>query len=748
MKAAASVMKKTARQGETFPVLIMKNPHSAQNPAHAAAKTRSCGGATGTVTSNAASTAAANMADCAGVFACCPFGASMIFIVYQLEMRAAYLSYGFCAVIFQLALLRELAALMTGHELMIGLCLSSWLAWSAAGCAVRVPASAAAVFAVSGAASVALCRIAGGFIDPGIIPGIFRQAFFAVVLCAPAALASGMAARALLGKPREFYCWEAAGAFIAGIIYSAFLAPVLRIEIICAAAGTVFFAVCARKNPIAIAAVAATAALGAWLAGQTVALRYGGFAVAEIVQTPYSRIALAGNYSAGTLFENGLVSAAWPAPEYYEPPVHIPLLAVRQPRKILLLGAGAPLAAREAQKHGPPEIDIVSADAAWLETARALAPKEKNISFIAADPRACLRGGARYDAIINLSGEPASAALNRLYTAEFFRAASAALTPGGILAFELASSETYISPAEAGLNGSVISAAGEAFPEIKLVPGAKMLVLASREKINLSPERLSAAWKARKIQSSFARPETFPFLLSPERMKWLAKTLPAAPPNTDEKPAAYLHSLKLFSDKSSAPAALACCALLAACAFFARGKIIAAAKYLKEPAHAAVFAAGFAGMAVETALLLRYQPVYGALYRQLGLLFSAFMLGLAAGGRLGGRFEGRAWLPCLCCAACAAGAAFYPNQWLPQGLAGGTAVFCALLFAAGASGGAVYSALASGGAKVYAADLWGACAGAVMPALAAPALSVKAALLIAALAAACGAAAARSARHE
>jgi len=118
----------------------------------------------------------------------------------------------------------------------------------------------------------------------------------------------------------------------------------------------------------------------------------------------------------------------------------------------------------------------------------------------------------------------------------------------------------------------------------------------------------------------------------------------------------------------------------------------------------------------------------------LGFLFAAFMLGLFVGGRIGTNFK--TWLLCLCCAGWAAIASQYPAAHLPVGAAGGTAVFCAWLFVAGVISGAIYSSVArdgQNGAPIYSADLWGACAGAIVPAIIAPMWSIKIALAAAAI---------------
>jgi len=56
-------------------------------------------------------------------------------------------------------------------------------------------------------------------------------------------------------------------------------------------------------------------------------------------------------------------------------------------------------------------------------------------------------------------------------------------------------------------------------------------------------------------------------------------------------------------------------------------------------ASLAVFASGFGASALQMVLLLAHQVVFGSLYRQVGLIVTAFMLGLAVGGFVGNRWR-------------------------------------------------------------------------------------------------------------
>ena len=76
-----------------------------------------------------------------------------------------------------------------------------------------------------------------------------------------------------------------------------------------------------------------------------------------------------------------------------------------------------------------------------------------------------------FDAIILDLPEPATGALNRFYTGEFFAKARALLRPGGILALGLPSSENYWSPELVRRNASIYATLRTAFPNVTALPG-------------------------------------------------------------------------------------------------------------------------------------------------------------------------------------------------------------------------------------------------------------------------------------
>jgi spermidine synthase len=116
----------------------------------------------------------------------------------------------------------------------------------------------------------------------------------------------------------------------------------------------------------------------------------------------------------------------------------------------------------------------------------------------------------------------------------------------------------------------------------------------------------------------------------------LAETEEAA--NSDERPVVYRETLRLWASRFIGPVGRAPGtppgALTAAAALFALAFLVALAAGRRHHGFGRIIlvgAAGFAGMLLETLVLLRYQVQQGILYRDIGILLTGFMAGLTAG---------------------------------------------------------------------------------------------------------------------
>lgn len=469
-------------------------------------------------------------------------------------------------------------------------------------------------------------------------------------------------------------------------------------------------------------------------------LRWGHRQVAEVRDTPYGRLTISRDEGQVVVYRDGALlfeSQGTSAEEF----VHPSALQVERPRRILVLGGSCEGLLWEALKHEPECIVAVEMDRAFFDSVVRHLPAEARVPFedprvevTTADPRGYLKRYGGWDLILVGAGEPTSGASNRLYTTEFFRLASARLNPGGVLALRLRSSENIWTPLLARRNASIHRALADAFPHTGALPGANLLLLASRSPLVVDPDELAARWRDRGVQARLVCEPYLRYILTNERAGAIRKMLHdvRAPANRDGRPVCYAFTAELWLSRfwpgagfggGEESAGWAGGAGIAGVSFAVLAAGLVPLLLRKRPLAARVllaFAAGFAGMVFESALLLAYQSGVGALYRDLGLLISLFMAGLALGSmsveRAARRFPRAADLWAITFSVALVGCA---GALLVTGAAGSWTVGL-LLLGGGASTGSLFALAAAGteGQKrigvLYACDLAGAFAGATV----------------------------------
>jgi spermidine synthase len=664
------------------------------------------------------------------------------------EVTAILLLIGFAAMTAQVVLMRELMVVCSGNEISLGLMLACWLLWTAVGSAAaprrhdarRQLAWLNAASALLLPATLPLLRVArillgatpGEALGPGAVLGI---SFLAL---APLCLASGATfatASRLRQSESGVYLYETLGAVAAAAATTAaFLAPV---------SGFLMAAVAAWMNLAAAlylwrgrnAALGALVALPVALIGgdaldtSTRRLLWTGFEVKAWRDSRYGNLTLTHTPGMSTLYQSGLAALHLPNAAEAEEAVHYALLEHENPRRMLLIGGGLNGSLNEALRHPMLEhADYVELDPELLGLVREQFPEEWNL--LASNPRIGIhpddgrrfleRAGAPYDVIIVNLADPQTAQLNRFYTLEFFRLARRKLAPGGVLALQLAVPENYISQEQAELVRTIRNTLLQVFPAVAALPATPVHLLAATPPAALTTdgELLIRRLKARQLDTQYVREYFIPFRINPERVHELetrTRPNPLTATNRDFHPVAYfLYSAlwgaryspiyrEAFQILSRFPAWGAVVFILAA---FALGAA------LTSPRMSAVAASGFTGMGIEILLLFGFQALYGCVYLELAPIAAGFMAGLAVGAWLVLKWRRALPLEVLAAVGVVAAAVLYRLMPLtPEWL------FAGLSLAGGMLGGALFAVAGREAAtpgRLYAADLAGACLGALV----------------------------------
>jgi spermidine synthase len=412
------------------------------------------------------------------------------------------------------------------------------------------------MFLTSFSALSVFCVLCGGLFAAG-------SRLFAELTGAATAAATG-----------AVYLLEAAGSGLGGVLASLALVRLLTPFEIAALLGVlnllaawVLVAQVSGRRRLLAASFGALAALV--LAGSyaleplSLKMLWRGFHLIATRHSVYGSLAVVETGASRSLFENGLMVMTVPDPAAAEEAVHYALLEHPEPGSLLLIGGGVNGSVAEALTHPSLErLDYVELDPMTFNIAARYFPEawEK----IRRDPRVRVHvmDGRRFlkstkdcfDVIIVNLPDPHTAQLNRFYTEEFFREAAAKLRPGGILSFQVTSSENYISRELADFLRCLERTLRAVFPGVAAIPGETVHFFAATKPGTLTadPVELVRRLHARRLHTEYVREYFLPFRMSPDRMLDLQLHMerqPNTPVNRDFAPVAYYFDVALWSSR-------------------------------------------------------------------------------------------------------------------------------------------------------------------------------------------------------
>jgi spermidine synthase len=203
--------------------------------------------------------------------------------------------------------------------------------------------------------------------------------------------------------------------------------------------------------------------------------------VVYATSSPYQRIVVTRNKRELRLFLNGnLQFSSADEYRYHEALVHPAMQAVQQPRRVLIMGGGDGLAAREVLKYPSVQsITLVDLDAAMtkLFTTQPVLTAINRHSFSDArvkiyneDAFVWLRNNSRlFDCIIIDFPDPSNFSIGKLYSYSFYQLVKRALAPNGFTVIQ--STSPYVAPKSFWCVSKTLEAVGfTAIPYHNYVP--------------------------------------------------------------------------------------------------------------------------------------------------------------------------------------------------------------------------------------------------------------------------------------
>ena len=683
---------------------------------------------------------------------------------------------GFCALVSQVVFQRECINVFSGNELSIGLVLFVWLLFGGLGSftmgkltnrlgesgVLRLRFWFLVVLSLLLPGTLIAIRFARPVlgIGPGEIAGLAPIVAATFVCLAPLSFVQGglfAVYCSIHGHPEPeegsdstdpsadrrtkrasaVYSVEAAGAVCGGIVLHFVLTGrVLPFATLLLLSGFTLAGACWQKTRaerwlraeicasllLAVAvSLLFSAKIELWLTGLT----FGGTEVLQVHETKYGRLVLAARFEQKSLFENGLLLYSYPDRLAAEEAVHIPMLVHPNPTSVLLLGGGCGGPLREILKHRPERVDYVELDEALIQVSEAFLPSDESealrrpsVRIHHADARRFVADSrSSYDVVILNLPRPTNAQLNRFFTQEFFALVKRRLAPGGILAVQVPSSESYLSEEIKTFLCSIHNSLKLVFRTVALTPGETAHLLATdAESLTLDADVLVNRLAQRGIETEFVADWSIPPRFESFRMRMIDEALNGCPGssariNRDFSPVCYYYALALWGKEFGGSLAAiygwlggwtraeiysVVLALLAGVFFI----LCVSGRRRRVAVLVSLTSIGFLELAIEMIVLIAYQIFFGNIYSMLGLLVCAYMAGLAVGAFFSRHrllkspasrpFSGLILLQAAAVISPAATMAFLTCIQLLGGGAFAQMLFVAAILVSGAVGGALY----------------------------------------------------------
>jgi spermidine synthase len=584
---------------------------------------------------------------------------------------------GLVATAFQVLLLREFSAYLSGNELTLGIILASWLLWVglgslAAGRLKSPPVPSSFYFLVLflfpfALSAVRFCRFLFHLV-PGEIVGLLPVTIMSLGLCGLIGLPLGalfvLNVNRQAGDIGRVYILECLGAVAAGpVVY--LLLPLSGSSWATAAilSGAVGFSLLwtERRLPVLAGTIGLTVLLsGFWLADLPSQRAYWKpFELIATRDTRYSRLQLIQTQGQFSLYSNTAPVYSLPDPGAAEEAVHFAMLQNPEAGHVLLIGGGAGGALSELLKYPAARIDYLELDPEIIRLSQFfLGDIEKGdlsadrVQIVLLDGRTFLqRTEGIYEAIILDLPEPSTAQLNRFYTLEFFRLARRHLTPSGVLSFLLPSSEAALGPDLLPFLSSVHATLSEVFPEVRVVPGERSVFLASAGPLTLESAEINRRIASLGLSTRFLGSRSIGSRLHPLRVRQLDDQLSTGPRrlNSDYSPVGFFLNAALWSSQFRGPGpgilrffSKVSISWLLGLPLLLFALLLLVLRARRQEATFSLLPLALMGLTTivaEIVLLVWFQALYGFLYGRIALLLSTFMLGLFLGALLSARIK-------------------------------------------------------------------------------------------------------------
>jgi len=583
--------------------------------------------------------------------------------------RKAFLL-GFFSIGAQILIIRELIAAFHGDELFIGTALFGWLIAVALGAWLwelilgRIKATALFVIAIAILpVDLILIRFSPLLFVDSILQTVpfTKAALISIVLSIPVGFISGALFPAITHEGHRpaksvsrVYLFEGFGAFIGGLVVTALVGKVfdnLGMAIAISIVTLIYSMIGNGRKSIAVASIALAVLLIAVffytpsLSRYTETKKYFPFELVDSFETPYGHQAILKNQEVTSLITDNAIEGSSPDIQTAEN-LMIPALAFKpDAENVLIIGRAEFGAGEIARKFPNMKVTAIDPREGLNHRLDRALEKSPRVIRINDDPVGYLLSHdtyTPYDIIIIAPSEPDNILYSRYFTGRFLSLCCKVLAPDGLLYVPtMYDTDRYVSPETAQLLSVIYKTLHHWFRCIDIWPGNTTGFLASgADLFELYNEQIfdridSLPYQAEYLNRYYLEDQLDSFRR--ERIWNAIDTTVQA--NAIEKPIlmpyhAVYSSLTLGSDESimrflfANKFVLWIVPIIIFALFFLT--------YFKGIKHQTFglflfFTAGLLSLSLELVSVYLYQTMAGTVYSDIGLLFGAFMFGLALG---------------------------------------------------------------------------------------------------------------------
>ncbi len=526
---------------------------------------------------------------------------------------------GYSSVIIQCVFLREILAVFSGNEIVLGILFSLWLLFCGMGSflgnkfGVWKTLPYVLLFILSSILGIFLIRYFPKLFDPGSVIPAFAIALLFILAEAPVSFLSGYAfgtISKISEAKSKLYSLENTGALIGAIIVffltliDASNVIIYTFAIVPLPASLFFYRKKIFATSVAFVSILLLSIILMKVDRKAASWKYAGN-VCNIQYTKEGEVANMLFEKDTTIMLNNTVYKTTLNKSAIEQAVHIPVAQRKSKSNTLIIFDRGHYS--ELIKYPKLKIDII-------ETLPVVARKQSVITT----PEQ-YNPDKKYDLIFLGAAIPVNTATSRFYTVSFMERLHSFMSDSAVLSYTLPFTESYMSKNERMLFNSLGNALRSVFQHVLIFPGNGYMTFMASDVVLHIPESVS-------VKTDYLSAYTIPSLFE-EKINEANTVSKDVSANKNTRPIALYYSLKNWMNTFGFSAVYLFSILLIVL-------VIMIVILPKSLSVLSVSTNGFTTGIYSIGILLFYQATYGSLYSEISLLLIALNIGFVIGARI------------------------------------------------------------------------------------------------------------------